>query len=291
MRGSGRRSNRVPIIVALAVLILLIGGTLYLAFGPGASRVHDAAISNLIAAPSATGPEPFRIVVEAQNRGGADDQFDVRGSVSPADSVGMTTIGPITTNVLRPGETQSFTIPFYPDPNADYVISVGVSLKGGTITDVDPVDNQFDIGFPVYRWRATLTIEIIRDVGSTTVSIPVPPVGISGGVWANHTLDLLGLPGVRAPMFALPNPQNVSVSDGTVHIAPIEDVKEFTLGDFFDLWGQKLTDSCVSIEGYIDKCSGDAGVLIMEVNSFGVSTIRDHVIQDGQDLWLAYVER
>jgi hypothetical protein len=65
------------------------------------------------------------------------------------------------------------------------------------------------------------------------VTIPAN-IGLPSGVWANRTLSVFGVNGT--------SPLRTEDSSGTIHILARIPVL-FTLGDFFDVWGTKLTDS------------------------------------------------
>ncbi len=145
---------------------------------------------------------------------------------------------------------------------------------------------------PIYRWSVNLTIQIIRHDNST-VDVTIPGnIGVSGGIWTNRTLDELGVPGVRSPLFTRPvNNVSSAAYDGFVYIEPTLEGVTYTLHDFFNVWGQGITDDCLSITGYGNMCSGSGGTLIMEVNAALTTNIRNHQFRDGEEIWLAYVEQ
>ncbi len=145
---------------------------------------------------------------------------------------------------------------------------------------------------PIYRWNVNFTIQIIKHDNSI-VDVPIPGnVGVSGGIWANHTLDNFGVTGTRSPLFTLPkNNASSAAYDGFVHIQPILPGVTYTLRDFFNVWGQSVTDDCLSITGYGDMCTGPGGNLIMEVNKGLTTDIRNHQFRNGEEIWLAYVEQ
>ncbi len=97
----------------------------------------------------------------------------------------------------------------------------------------------------VMDWRAKLAILDERGGRHENLTIPTG-IGVQGGIWANHTLDVYGPQGF-APLSTRGSP----ASDGTATIyIQSTQVQPFFLGDFFDIWGQPYTRSCV-----LDYCA------------------------------------
>ena len=275
-----------PLIIAIAVIALLIGAGLYIVFGPGGAKEQDAAVIGLNFRPREGASKPFWIDVAIQNQGEGESRIKVEVIISPADLDGTGRIGPTNGTLLAPEEARGISLAFNPDPNVNYTITA-IAFTEPRSLEKDLSDNQQQLNFPVYHSRVTLTIQIFKN--NTWQTVPVPAgVGLAGGIWANHTLDSWGFPGSRAPMFSQP-PQNASFS-ATIYIEPTRLGRDFTIGEFFDLWGQELTDQCVRIDGYIDDCTGPGGTLLMEVNTLLVPSIKDqHVLLDGEDIWIGFL--
>ncbi len=151
---------------------------------------------------------------------------------------------------------------------------------------------------PVYTWLAKLTIEILK-ANNENVTVRIPPnVGLAGGVWANHTLDSWGIPGVRSVLYTQPSHNDSTNYDGRVYLSPIIHGGRFTVGDFFNIWGQRLNDTCISIAGWVNDCNGPRGSFFMEVKGgiFGSAPLQIRhglatvVISDGLDVYIAWVE-
>jgi hypothetical protein len=83
-----------------------------------------------------------------------------------------------------------------------------------------------------YHAHVRLTILDLRT--NTNLTIP-DNIGVPGGLWADHTLDYAG--GAFAPLHTHDN-------SGIIHIEPMV-FRTFTLGDFFNIWGVPLTETCV----------------------------------------------
>ncbi len=70
--------------------------------------------------------------------------------------------------------------------------------------------------------------------------------------------------------------------DGTIHVES-EDTRAYTLGDFFRVWGNRLTSTCL-----FDYCTGNGKVLSMKVNSGPSSEFENHVLRDGETIELRF---
>ncbi len=83
-----------------------------------------------------------------------------------------------------------------------------------------------------YHAHVRLTIKDLRT--NTNLTIP-GNIGVPGGIWVNRTLDSYG--GTFAPL-------HTHDESGLIHIEPTV-FRIFTLGDFFGIWGQPLSTTCV----------------------------------------------
>lgn len=89
----------------------------------------------------------------------------------------------------------------------------------------------------VLHWHLKLTIEDFR-LPPTADNLTIPGnIGLPGGLWVNHTLDVYG--GVFAPL-------HTHDETGTIHVEPrLLPRARFVLEDFFNIWGVPLTSRCV----------------------------------------------
>jgi len=143
---------------------------------------------------------------------------------------------------------------------------------------------------PLYTWRVSLTIQIIR-VDNTILNVTLPPnVGVAGGIWTNHTLDNWGIPGETAPLHTQSSSKNASASDGFVWVEPTERGLNFTIADFFNIWGQHITNACITLPNYGPACTGSKGVLDVEIGGFTFTNFAARPLSDGERISIVYVE-
>ncbi len=72
--------------------------------------------------------------------------------------------------------------------------------------------------------------------------------------------------------------------NGVIHIeSPV--VRDYTLGDFFKVWGMRLTDSCI-----FEYCNNETHRLVMLVNGVPQENIKDYVLKNGDSIILIYDE-
>ena len=299
---AGRRTHsKRPLIIAVTVLAILMGAGLYVFYGPGGAEAQNAAVIGLNFRQGSDSTRPFIIDVVIQNRGDSEARIRVEVTISPADASGTGRIGPTEGTLLNPDEARGISVAFNPDPLKDYSIRASASAEPPGV-ESDPSDNEQTLAFPVYHYHAVLTVEIFH-ADNTTQTVQIPSrIGLANGLWANHTLDNpWGFPGFRAALYTEPpsSDPGSTVYDGSVHIQPTRIGKEFTVGDFFEIWGAGLTDSCIRIPDVIDTCTpgGPSGVLVMEITPAGSSSprqiqedYRGQVLEDGVDVWIAFIE-
>ncbi len=94
-------------------------------------------------------------------------------------------------------------------------------------------------------WRVHLYI--FNAITGQNVTIPAG-IGVAGAnLWYNHTWDAWGPPGY-APLSTRDN-------TGTIYIQSVAP-QVFVLGNFFDIWGQVLNQTCVGF-GTGSYCGGN----------------------------------
>jgi hypothetical protein len=99
------------------------------------------------------------------------------------------------------------------------------------------------------------------------ITIPAN-IGISSNIWKNHTIDTYGMTGMA--------PLHTHDTSGTIHVES-NTVRNYTLGQFFDVWGVQFNESCI-----LDKCSGSSGKIGMTINGVTNNEYRSHVLKDGE---------
>jgi len=145
------------------------------------------------------------------------------------------------------------------------------------------------VGTHLYTWSANLTIQIYTP-DNKIITIPIPAhIGQQAGIWMNHTLDDYGTPGVTAPVFTTASLDNSSIYDGYVYVSPTKYGHTYTIADFFNIWGQYISNSCIQLPGYPRLC-GSQGTLYMEVNTLTVPDIAAHILQNGEIISITFFE-
>ena len=159
-----------------------------------------------------------------------------------------------------------------------------VSNQGSSTSPPGPV------GTHLYTWSANLTIQIYTP-DNTVITIPIPAhIGQQAGIWMNHTLDDYGTPGVTAPVFTTASLDNSSIYDGYVYVSPTKYGHPYTIADFFSIWGQYISNSCIQVPGYPRLCTGSQGTLYMEVGNLGAPSIASHILLDREIISITFFQ-
>ncbi len=105
---------------------------------------------------------------------------------------------------------------------------------------------------------------------------PPANIGVSGGIWMNHTLDQYG-PSGYAPLNTIDN-------TGTVHIAS-NVIEVYTFGDFFNIWGQPFNEICVPMPPLYSRttpyCTGPGETVIYDPDNSPVVDSQTQVLYTG----------
>jgi hypothetical protein len=110
---------------------------------------------------------------------------------------------------------------------------------------------------------------------------PLPSqIGIQGGQWASHDLDHYldtreGATGTLSPL-------HTHDSSGVIHVEAAV-TRGFTLGEFFDVWGQPLGPSQA-----LDLVADSNHALTLTVDNQPSSAWRDLVLRDNQQIVITY---
>ena len=117
------------------------------------------------------------------------------------------------------------------------------------------------------------TIKII--IEGKSVTIP-QNIGINAALYKSHDLDAYGMKNQRM------SPLHTHDSSGVIHVESTQ-VRTFTLGEFFDVWGVTFTDSCI-----MDKCNDDIKTVKMFVDGQPSTEFKDHTLRDEEQISVEY---
>jgi hypothetical protein len=94
-------------------------------------------------------------------------------------------------------------------------------------------------------------------------------IGIEPPLWQNHTLDKYGAPGMPMPGMTMTIMAPIYTNDnsGLIKIGSSV-VKNYTLGDFFNIWGMNLDDKTVNAI----------------VDEKPIPDYRNHILKDGEQI-------
>lgn len=84
-------------------------------------------------------------------------------------------------------------------------------------------------------------------------------VGIDSDLWKDHSLDQYGMNGMA--------PLHTHTADGMIHVES-NVIRNYTLGEFFDIWGFDLKGKSVSVSVYGEP----------------ISDYRNHVFKDDESI-------
>jgi len=120
-------------------------------------------------------------------------------------------------------------------------------------------------------------IEIFID--GQRVAIPAN-IGIDSNLWKDRSLERYGMPMPDMPEMPYMSPLHTHDTSGVIHVESTVN-REYTLGEFFDVWGVTFNESCI-----FDRCSG--GSVVILVNGVRNSEFRNHVLNDGEEIHIRF---
>lgn len=82
--------------------------------------------------------------------------------------------------------------------------------------------------------------------------------------------------------YGIMNPIHMHDASGKIHVES-QCARDFTLGDFFDVWGKTFNETCV-----LDVCEDGTHNLTLFVNGQESTEYRDLVLKDGQVIEIVY---
>jgi len=98
-------------------------------------------------------------------------------------------------------------------------------------------------------------------------------IGVSGGLWTNHTLDQYGPPGY--------SPLSIRDDTSTIHVTS-NVIELYTFGDFFNVWGQPFNTFCVPLpplwDPYHPYCTGPGDTVVYDPDNSNVVDSQTQII-------------
>jgi len=101
-------------------------------------------------------------------------------------------------------------------------------------------------------------------------------IGIDPILYNSHILDKYGIKNPRT------YPLHTHDTSGVIHIESTV-IRTFTLGEFFDVWGETFNENCV-----MDKCSDKLNKVRMYLDGSESFEFREHVLKDGEVITIEY---
>lgn len=158
---------------------------------------------------------------------------------------------------------------------AAIAIGIGYGAVGGAFSP--PVAPTHEAEKIVMHKHATLSIKI------DGISVTIPEnIGIDPQLYKDHTLDTYGMKMPNMPSMPVMAPTHTHDASGLIHIESTV-VRDYTLGDLFNIWGVTFTDTCI-----MDKCNDGNKTVKMFVNGQPSTDFRNHVVQDREQISIEY---
>jgi len=117
------------------------------------------------------------------------------------------------------------------------------------------------------------TLKII--VEGKSVSIP-QNIGINSALYKSNDLDAYGMKNPRM------SPLHTHDSSGVIHVESTE-IRNYSLGEFFDVWGVAFSESCV-----MDRCNDGINKVRMYVDGKESFDLSEHILSDGEEIVIEY---
>lgn len=103
---------------------------------------------------------------------------------------------------------------------------------------------------PAMDFNVSLSIQVQNFQGNESKFILSPGVGIPGGIWASHALDKYGTDG-RSPVCTdRPNTSGTYRGYDVIHVRSTVN-RNYTLGDYFAVWGQPIGPNATLNQNYV----------------------------------------
>ena len=108
-------------------------------------------------------------------------------------------------------------------------------------------------------------------------SVPVPKqIGIDPDLYKTHELDKY------VPKKLGVYPLHTHDTSGVIHIESMV-IRTFTLGQFFDVWGETFNEHCI-----MNKCNDGLNKVRMYIDGSESAEFRDHIFKDREILTIEY---
>ncbi len=135
------------------------------------------------------------------------------------------------------------------------------------------MNSQSNVTANPFAMRISFHLTIMMD--NESVIIP-SQIGIEPPLWQNHTLDKNGAPGMTMPGMTMTNMAPIYTNDnrGLIKIGSSV-VKNYTLSDFFNIWGMNLNDKTVNAT--VDRKS--------------IPDYKNHILKDGEQINLVIISK
>ncbi len=135
-------------------------------------------------------------------------------------------------------------------------------------SSVIKMNSQLNTTANPFAMRISFHLTITAD--NKPVIIP-SQIGIEPPLWQNHTLDRYGSPGMHMPGMIMTSMAPIYTNDnsGLIKIGSTV-VKNYTLGDFFNIWGLNLNDKTINTT----------------VDGNPVPDYRNHILKDNEQIIL-----
>ncbi len=107
-------------------------------------------------------------------------------------------------------------------------------------------------------------------------------IGIDPRLYKDHSLDTYGMKMPNMPSMPVMSPTHTHDTSGTIHIESTA-VRDYTLGDFFDVWGVQFNSTCI-----MDKCNEGTETVKMFVNGQPSAEFRNYAMKAGDEIVIQY---
>jgi hypothetical protein len=120
-----------------------------------------------------------------------------------------------------------------------------------------------------FAMRSSFNLKIIMDNKSFTIP---SQIGIEEPLWHNHSLDKYGAPGMPMKDMIMPGMAPIYTNDnsGLIKIGSVV-VRNYTLGDLFNIWGLDLNGKTV---------------VNATANGKPISDYKNHILKDKEQIYL-----
>lgn len=156
-------------------------------------------------------------------------------------------------------------------PSLTLGVIVGLIALGAVAINTALEGAEFEDKPIIIHMHASLRIIVHGE----PVTIP-EGIGMVPSLYHTHVLDRYGIQNPKT------YPLHTHDTSGIIHIES-NDIKTFTLGQFFDVWGKRFDENCI-----LDKCNDGANRVTMYVNGIENSDFEDYVLKNNDIITIVY---